>query len=149
MNPCRWRILSGVAWLVAAGCAAGAVLTRHYPPIILREDVRAGFTLGVRLDHGSAYFSWRPGAEYRPAWAGQVNRFGFRYTRWSNGSGEVGVPLWAPALAAATAATAAGAVSRSRRRASRGRCRRCGYDLRATPDRCPECGTIPAGKPAS
>jgi hypothetical protein len=55
------------------------------------------------------------------------------------------VRLWAVVLVLASPFLVLFAqVARRRIRTNRGRCPRCGYDLRATPDRCPECGAVPA-----
>lgn len=57
------------------------------------------------------------------------------------------VPLWFPA--ALFGMTPALWIIRAARRrrggkpGSTGLCSRCGYDLRASPDRCPECGAVP------
>jgi len=81
---------------------------------------------------------------------------GFTNGRW-NGIGRepfggfLRAPAWVvvPLLGCAPAVW----VARARRRrivASRrlrGLCTECGYDVRATPDRCPECGAVP-GPPA-
>jgi hypothetical protein len=63
-------------------------------------------------------------------------------------------PFWSVALA--TAASPLGwttlrlrARRRARRRKNSGLCPACGYDLRATPYRCPECGAIPLRNPKS
>ena len=66
----------------------------------------------------------------------------------ADGSGRVvlTVPLWS--LAALFAAYPFARITlwfgnmRRRRRRASGLCSACGYDLRATPDRCPECGTV-------
>jgi hypothetical protein len=59
------------------------------------------------------------------------------------------IPYWA--LSVATAIPLAAGFFRWRRRrvikrqALRGHCPNCNYDLRATPERCPECGHVPVG----
>ncbi|TWT45651.1 hypothetical protein RAS1_20790 [Phycisphaerae bacterium RAS1] len=58
------------------------------------------------------------------------------------GTAGVSFPLWFPTAVGALIPTfPLVSVIRARRRAFRGCCRMCGYDLRATPERCPECGT--------
>jgi hypothetical protein len=57
----------------------------------------------------------------------------------------MGAPHWvvAPALLLPSVLWVA---RKYRRKRESGKCRKCGYDLRATPDKCPECGAVPAAK---
>jgi hypothetical protein len=58
--------------------------------------------------------------------------------------GVVAVRAWVPVvLAAVLPGVLGGGFVRSRRARRRGWCAACGYDLRATPGRCPECGEVP------
>jgi hypothetical protein len=79
-----------------------------------------------------------------------------RYVEWTGGVPygsnplvhhvfAIGAPYWL--LSALTAvgpvAWVVQSVRRRQRERRKGFCSHCGYDLRATPDRCPECGTVP------
>ena len=63
---------------------------------------------------------------------------------WSPSVNLLAVSLWW--VLGATAALPLAWVP-SRRRKLAGNCRCCGYDLRATPGRCPECGALPQAVP--
>jgi hypothetical protein len=82
-------------------------------------------------------------------WAREAfNRFGVVLHLHQNGfyqTRELACPYWFIVLATAILPVArlAGWRRRARRLRMRpGFCRQCGYDCRATPDRCPECGRV-------
>jgi len=69
-------------------------------------------------------------------------------TRWYTGATKkdyfIKAPHWAFAIVLAIAPLAWLIALRKRLQIRRrGECRVCGYDLRATPERCPECGAVP------
>jgi hypothetical protein len=100
-------------------------------PVFMRTKLnRLGFVYRVEANPSGRFpDDWDPGSRPPPA----VVRT--RYVR---------VPYWFPATGFAMVPVARlVSMVRRRRGIAAGRCESCGYDLRATPERCPECGTIP------
>jgi hypothetical protein len=55
----------------------------------------------------------------------------------------IGMPFWAICLPLAVATFLGLSMWRRQPKRTIGCCQVCGYDLRATADRCPECGAVP------
>jgi hypothetical protein len=95
----------------------------------------------------------RVSPDLEPAFGGPPSLpFGFHFA-WATSPAtvrrEVIVPYWALVLVTgALPAFRLPALARRFMRPGAGLCPRCGYDLRATPDRCPECGAEAAASTA-
>lgn len=101
------------------------------------------------------WHTWSPPGGRRPAAGPLSARLGFNYGRQSAADGGgwmrfvdrswVAFPHWFPVLLAslplALAARRLLVTHRQTRRAKEGLCPICGYDLRGSADRCPECGS--------
>jgi hypothetical protein len=122
----REKIIGGRRWTVAAD---GGVLRVWCTP----------------ADPASVY--QRGGSQAPPprSVSGGTHIFGdfaFGRTGYPLKTVEAHAPFWAlTLLAALLPLLRLGLAVRRARQKPPGHCQRCGYDLRATPDRCPECGT--------
>jgi hypothetical protein len=109
-----------------------------------RGEVSLSFARGVSREENDASPNWRRNyllfetGEDGPRSASFPQARTLTRTRW------VSTPHWVLALGFAIAATpwAVGVLQRRRERdrIAGSLCPQCGYDLRASPDRCPECG---------
>jgi len=130
--------------------------------VLARWDRRT-YDQGVLFDAETAS-SWRDRSLYwdrsepvrlsglypADSWAGRAgfraehSRTYFGAAAFTDETFSLAFPLWVVVVAGA-ALPAARVMRRraARRRARAGQCPGCGYDLRATPERCPECGALP------
>jgi len=142
--------------------ASDEVWSRPTPRLLLRIDTHyGGFATAFITSKIARDFrvpdrvAWEHAPRSYVQWGGEVygvrssSRFGFAFKHLENNSSatrQLACPYWFIMLLTAILPAARLAGGRRRRRARRlrmgaGLCQHCGYDCRATPERCPECGT--------
>ena len=122
----NWRLRLGLAVVIVVGCLAAVWCTFFCSYQFGTQHRIEGFPVPVQLlhlEHG--------------AWRGSVGDSGIFIDLVAVPS-IIALPVTIPLMLRYWRRL------RSKKRRSRGQCGGCGYDLRATPERCPECGWVPA-----
>jgi hypothetical protein len=163
-----FKILTGISLLLCLA-TIGVWILSYMRPGVIRSFTSHGdwefvFSRGkMVIDHSTReqpfynlnlYFARAPSwelSEYPPILQNPHSSFSFLGFRWFSGS--FGIPfheLQFPCLASVLITAMLPAISRVRRRnrVKRGCCKNCGHDIRATPNRCSECGTVLEGSGA-
>ena len=145
--------VAGLRWRRFACASGGGHVTVSWATLTFRDGRRAAaYAENQRPVRGWGYEARVPDGGWdvrRTIW----NRMGFAARRTvAPGRHDaldlttLRLPHWSAALALAALPSAwTLRLLRQRRRATAGLCRACGYDLRASPGRCPECGAAGAG----
>ena len=152
----RLRLPLAVLFLLLCG-AIVTFWVRSYRPLTSQQDADI---LNIKRSEPIYWVISHPGRatlcrQVGKDWSQRLPEYEFVGVKFGGGRGNDGSMLWNLVLPywLLTSVTALPAVTligfsirayRRDRRVRTGRCRACGYDLRATPDRCPECGTIAA-----
>jgi hypothetical protein len=138
-RPGEWRY----QWQVSFGGGAFQVMRLHAGVNETRPPGASSDAGPYELSRGAqlpAATDWRAlGFRYFDSPRGAAAAGGVQYWTW--GFRYVTVPGWFVALACSVpAALWLRHRRRQARRSAQGLCASCGYDLRATPEQCPECG---------